>query len=267
MNVSNAEHLQIVDTNGDAVLVDKSLFGKGEIFTLILRGLDLVGKISYVNLPNDRLGVVGNKRGKSRRIKALGIGQGKVDDHSSFSVHTCRLGIRVDRLLRAYRRGNGIGIISAVTAGLDVRPNTLLALDHINALVGVHTVSRFKQIENHARGSRCPNLKGSILSVNDGAEIVAVIVIICGKIFAVKNTRRDSCLFTVALDHNAIAARKRDRLLKLNISTRRLRAKRGNPRHLYLSVPLVNLDLLEARDSGFGRDPILELALVNDTRQ
>ena len=205
MNVSDSKLNEVVNADRLTVLIGESPLCKRKILALVLRRRYFVREVTNVNLPDDGLGIAGNRLGSESVVFPIGrIGERKINDHSSVSVKSCRLCIWVNSLLSSNRRSYGIGIVSAMSAGLGIRPYATVALNHIYALVCLTLMARREEVENHLGCRRCPYLKGGLITVYYRTEIVTVIVIILGEILAVKDFGRYDRLLTVSLDRNTI---------------------------------------------------------------
>ena len=252
MHVGDAQFLQIVHTDALAVFVYKAGFGECQILAFVGRGRDLVGEVPDMNFPDNCLGVVPD--GILQRIvsPAFRIGLAQIHNHTPVAVDTGGLGIGVHCFLGTHSGGDGIGVISAVTAVFRMRPDTLFTQDHVHRFIGIHAIACFKQIQNDPGRGGGPDLEGGLTVINGSTQIVAVIVIVRCEILAVKNIDGDHFLFSKTVDHNLIAGGQIQIALYFNVAGRSFRAQRGKIRDGDLFSVFKNLDLGKVGNGSFG---------------
>ena len=267
VNVSNAELLEIINAYGLTVLVDKTGLCESKILALVLRGSDLVGEVSYVYFPDNCLGVGRKVAVQSCCIPTVGIGERKVNNHTSVAVYARCLCIGVNSLLGSNGGGNGVGVICTVSALFGVRPYTLFALDHFNGLVGFYVVPCLKEVEQYFGCGGCPYLKGGIIAVDICTEIVTVIVEVLGKIVTIKNIGGNDCLRAIALDFNAVVLGKIEVLANFDVARNCLLAKCGDLGYFNLSVALIYFYLIQAGNYSLGSEGVFDFCLVYDACQ
>ena len=205
MNVSDTELNEVVNADRLTVFIGESSFRKCKILALVLRGGYFIGEVTNVNLPDDSLGIAGNRLGSESVVFPIGrISERKINDHSSVSVKSCRLCIWINSLLSSNRRSYGIGIVRAVTAGFCIRPYAAVALNHIYALVCLTLMAGREEVKNHLRCRRRPYLKCGLITVYYRTEIVTVIMIVLSEILTVKDFGRYDRLLTVSLNRNTV---------------------------------------------------------------
>ena len=149
-----------------------------------------------------------------------------------------------------------------MAALLGVGPDALVAHDHVHGLIGVHTVTGGEEVQHHLGSGGCPDLKGGGVALDDSAQIVAVIVVVIGKILAVENFHRDHGLFAEAFHHDPVIAGQVQSAFHLDVAGGSLLAQGGDAGNGHFLVALVNLHLRKAGDGGFGADPVLDLICV-----
>ena len=248
------------------MLVGKSLLGKGQVLALVLRGCDLVGEVTDVDLPDDGLGVGVNGILQGIGVPALGVGFGKIYHHGAVAVQSRGLAVGIGGGLGAHGGGDGVGVVGAVTAGLGVAPDTLLPAGHGDILDERLGVTVGVEIQTHFRSGGRPDLEGSLIPVYGRAEVGAVVVEVIGEILTVEDVGGYYGFGTVALDLHAIALGEVQSLLHLDVARGGLAAHGGDRDHLQLAGAFVDLDLREVLDECLGGHAVLDLMLIRHAR-
>ena len=259
--MGDAEVNKIIHANALTVFVYKSALGECKIFALIIGGCNLVGEVSYVYFPNNRVGI-GLNTGRELCTPAFGIGAGKIHNHTAVTVEACCLCVGVNCFLCSNRCGYRVGIICTVSAVFGIRPYTTVALCHINTLVSVAFVTGRKEVENYLRSCGSPYLESSIVAIDNSAEVISVIGVVFNKVFAIKNRSGNNCFFSVTFNYYAIVFADVKCFFHFNNAAGDLSAHIADFQNGEFFVTLVYLYLLIACNGCFGSDVVLNLVEI-----
>ena len=220
-----------------------------------------------MHLPDHRVAVALQAVIEAAVPEAIRVGERQIHHHAPIAVDANRAGIGIHSLLGAEGGGDRVGVVSAVAA-IDLRgPDALLLPGHLHGIVGVHAVAGFKEIQGHGAGRGGPDLEGSLIPVDHGAQIVAVIGIVLNKFLAVEQIRGNGGNLAIALDLHRVSFGHVQILPEGDIAHRHIVVQAGELCDLDLPAILADMDLIQALDLHGGTDHIVDLVGGNNARQ